>query len=126
MIKVVVIEDEVISSNYLVSLINKFCSEKFIVEKEIDNAVDAIEWFNKKDSSPDLIFMDIQLSDGTCFDIINNTMINCSIIFTTAYDQYTFKAFKSNGIDYLLKPISEKDFYHSIMKYLKIKRNQAD
>ncbi|TGV01177.1 LytR/AlgR family response regulator transcription factor [Flavivirga rizhaonensis] len=123
MVKVVVIEDESVSSNYIVSLLSKYCSDGFILEKEIDNIVDAVRWFINNDS-PDLIFMDIHLSDGLCFEIFNKVEISCPIIFTTAYDEYAIKAFKTNGIDYLLKPITEKDFYQAIMKFLKIRRDK--
>ncbi|MDO5977963.1 LytR/AlgR family response regulator transcription factor [Flavivirga spongiicola] len=123
MVKVVVIEDESVSSNYIVSLLSKYCSQGFRVEKEIDNIIDAVSWFINNDS-PDLIFMDIHLSDGLCFEIFNKVDINCPIIFTTAYDEYAIKAFKTNGIDYLLKPITEKDFYQAIMKFLKIRRDK--
>ncbi|MDO5977336.1 LytR/AlgR family response regulator transcription factor [Flavivirga spongiicola] len=124
MIKVTVVEDESVSSNHIVNLLNKYCSEEIIVEKEIDNILDALKWFAENDN-PDLIFMDIQLSDGSCFEIFNYVDINCPIIFTTAYDEYAIKAFKNNGIDYLLKPITEKDFYQAIMKFFKIRREKS-
>ncbi len=124
MVRVVVIEDENISSNYIVTLLKKYCSDKFIVENEIDNIVEAVNWFLDNDV-PDLIFMDVHLSDGLCFEIFNKVEISCPIIFTTAYDEYAIKAFKANGIDYLLKPITEKDFYQSIMKFFKIRRDRT-
>ncbi len=124
MVKVVVIEDESISSNYIVSLLKKYCPEKFLVEKEVDNIVDSIKWLANNDS-PDLIFMDVHLSDGLCFEIFNEVEISCPVIFTTAYDEYAIKAFKTNGIDYLLKPITEKDFYQAIVKFFKIRRDKT-
>lgn len=63
-----------------------------------------------------MAFMDIDLGDGTCFDIIRNTEIKIPIIFTTAYNEYAIEAFKTNSIDYLLKPITEEDVEHSLRK----------
>ncbi len=122
MVKVVVVEDESVSSDYIINLLDKYCSDRFTVEKELDNIVDAVKWFTDNDC-PDLIFMDIHLSDGLCFEIFNRVEISCPIIFTTAFDEYAIKAFKTNGIDYLLKPITEKDFYQAIIKFFKIRRD---
>lgn len=128
MIKVVVIEDENVSSNYIVSLLDKFCPDKFIVEKQIDNIVDSIKWFIDNDY-PDLIFMDINLSDGLCFEIFNKIEVNCPIIFTSAFSEYAVKVFRTNVnnvIDYLLKPIKEEDFSFAISKFLKIKKGDKN
>ena len=66
---------------------------------------------------PALIFMDIELTDGNCFEIFNRININTPIIFTTAYDNYLFKAFKVNSVDYLLKPIMARDVEAGIRKF---------
>jgi DNA-binding LytR/AlgR family response regulator len=65
----------------------------------------------------DLIFMDIQLADGLSFDIFQQVEVNVPVIFTTAFDQYTLKAFKVNSIDYLLKPIEERELAQAVGKY---------
>src|SRR5436190_12627489 len=62
------------------------------------------QWF-EKNSAPDLILSDIQLSDGTSFEVFEKLLPKCPIIFTTAYDEYAIRAFKLNSIDYLLKPV---------------------
>ena len=124
MIKVLIIEDEIILSNHVVALLNKYYQNQFIVKKQIDSISETISWLGN--NSPDLVFMDIQLSDGICFEIFNEIEIRCPIIFTTAFDEYAIEAFKTSGIDYLLKPLKEKDFHQAIEKFFKIRRNSID
>jgi DNA-binding LytR/AlgR family response regulator len=75
----------------------------------------ARRWFGEN-AEPDLLFMDIQLSDGVSFDIFNSFTLKCPVIFTTAYDEYAIRAFKVNGVDYLLKPVNETDLAAAIDK----------
>ena len=77
---------------------------------------ESIHWF-KNNSHPDLIFLDIQLSDGLSFEIFENIEIASAVIFTTAYDEYALRAFKLNSIDYLLKPIDDDDLAIAINKF---------
>src|SRR5690606_17357287 len=77
---------------------------------------ESIAWF-LENPHPDLIFLDIQLSDGLSFEIFETLEINSAIIFTTAYDAYALQAFKLNSIDYLLKPIDEDDLVNAVNKY---------
>jgi len=65
----------------------------------------------------DLLFMDVELDDGTCFDIFNQTTIDTPVIFTTAYNDYIFKAFKVNCVDYLLKPITPDMLRNALCKF---------
>jgi DNA-binding LytR/AlgR family response regulator len=67
--------------------------------------------------APDLIFLDIQLSDGLSFEIFDQVTVNSAIIFTTAYDEYALLAFKLNSIDYLLKPIDKEELKHAVEKF---------
>jgi len=88
-----------------------------VVAKQLLHSVDeAIQWF-KGNQHPDLIFLDIQLSDGLSFEIFDEITITSAIIFTTAYDEYALQAFKLNSIDYLLKPIDEDDLNKAVNKY---------
>jgi DNA-binding LytR/AlgR family response regulator len=81
------------------------------------NSVDAcVRWLNKN-PQPDLILMDIQLSDGLSFNIFKSCTITCPVIFTTAYDKYLTQAFEYSSIDYLLKPISQDKLKNAIKKY---------
>ncbi|WP_295120218.1 LytTR family DNA-binding domain-containing protein [uncultured Chitinophaga sp.] len=70
---------------------------------------------------PDLIFMDIQLADGRCFEIFKAVKITCPVVFCTAYDEYTLEAFKSNGVDYVLKPFSKQDIEEALRKVDELK-----
>lgn len=119
MIRVAIIEDENISSKHLVDHLNQYSQDAFSIEKIIDSIKGTIKWFIENDL-PDLIFMDIHLSDGNCFELFKRINIDCPIIFTTAYDEYAIKAFKANSIDYLLKPITERDFKFAIEKFMKL------
>ena len=77
---------------------------------------EAVEWFKANDH-PDLILLDIQLSDGLSFEIFERVKVKSAIIFTTAYDEYALKAFKLNSIDYLLKPIDDDELESAIEKF---------
>ncbi len=122
MIKTLIIEDEPISSKHIINLLNNYSKNTFIIVAEIDNVIEATKWFLFNET-PDLIFMDINLSDGSCFEILNKHDVSCPIIFTTAYDDYAIKAFKTNGIDYLLKPITQTSFNQALTKFFKLKTN---
>ncbi len=77
---------------------------------------EAVLWFNTH-SHPDLAFFDIQLSDGSSFEIFNETQLRIPVIFTTAYDDYAVKAFKVNSIDYLLKPVKQEELAAAVNKF---------
>jgi two-component system, LytTR family, response regulator LytT len=116
--KILIIEDEEPSVKRLQKLLIEIIPNCIFVGS-IESTSAAINWFNKNDL-PDLIFSDIQLSDGTSFEIFKQINISCPIIFITAYDQYAIEAFKVNGIDYLLKPIKKDDLKKAIDKYNKL------
>ena len=113
--KVLIVEDETPAANRLAKLLQQNCNGVDIVNK-VDSVEAAVKYFN---SLPilDLIFMDIQLADGLSFDIFEQVQIKTPVIFTTAFDQYTLRAFKVNSIDYLLKPIDEKELQQALEKY---------
>ncbi len=113
--KVLIIEDEIPAAKRLSSLVRQFRPNAQIVEV-IDSVEGAIKWLNTFEK-PDLLFMDIQLSDGLSFDIFNHSEINTPVIFTTAYDQYMLKAFKVNSVDYLLKPIDPDELEKAFLKF---------
>jgi DNA-binding LytR/AlgR family response regulator len=120
--QVVIIEDEPPAANRLAKMLRSIDSEADIIKK-LDSVEASVKFF---DSAPsvDLIFMDIQLADGLGLDIFQQTEVKAPVIFTTAFDQYTLKAFKVNSIDYLLKPIDEKELGHAVKKYRKIYQRQ--
>lgn len=117
---VVILEDEQRAANRMELLIKKLAPEMTIV-KVFESVRDSIDYF-KTNTNISLVFADIQLADGLSFEIFNSVKINCPIIFTTAYDQYAIEAFKTNGIDYLLKPIEEERLQKAFDKLKSIRK----
>lgn len=113
--KVLIVEDELPAAKRLRKLVNEFCPEAIIMDV-VDSVEGATQWLNTFEK-PELIFMDIQLSDGLSFDIFNQTEVVSPVIFTTAYDQYALKAFKVNSVDYLLKPIDPEELKIAFQKF---------
>ena len=111
--RVLIIEDEKPSARRLQRMLN---SLNIKAETLLHSVEESIAWFNENEH-PDLIFLDIQLSDGLSFEIFESVDIKSAVIFTTAYDEYALQAFKLNSIDYLLKPIDEADLEKAISKY---------
>lgn len=110
---IIIIEDEKPAARLLQRKLEKI---GFSVQTLLHSVEESINWF-EKNTHPDLIFLDIQLSDGLSFEIFDKIEIKSPIIFTTAYDEYALRAFKLNSIDYLLKPIDEDDLQVSISKF---------
>lgn len=114
MIKTLIIEDEKPAARKLERLISLFPDLELVAT--IHSVEEGIDWF-QNNPHPDLIFSDIVLGDGLSFDIFEKIPTRSFMIYTTAFDQYTLKAFKLNSIDYLLKPIMEEDLEKAITKY---------
>lgn len=112
-----IIEDEKPSARYLKRMLEKLDVN---VHQMLHSVEDAVEWF-KNNPHPDLIFLDIQLSDGLSFEIFDIVEIKSAIIFTTAFDEYALQAFKLNSIDYLLKPIDPQELELAVKKYKSFK-----
>ncbi|MCU7493397.1 MAG: response regulator transcription factor [Ignavibacteria bacterium] len=117
--KVLIIEDEVLTSRRMKQLIESADGSVEVVAT-LDSIESSVEWFSGN-PNPDLIFMDIQLSDGLCFEIFNRTTIDSPVIFTTAFDEYAIQAFRVNSIDYLLKPVKAEDLKRSLEKFNRLK-----
>ena len=113
--RLLIIEDETAAAKNLCSILQSVTPDAQILDT-IDTVVDSVEWF-KSNPAPDLVFMDIHLSDGESFKIFEKVAITSPVIFTTAYDQYALKAFQTNGIDYLLKPIQEAEVRRAVEKW---------
>ena len=116
---ILIIEDEKPAARLLQRKVEKLGLQ---VNTMLHSVEEAIAWF-QNNPHPDLIFLDIQLSDGLSFEIFEQIDIKSAVIFTTAYDEYALRAFKLNSIDYLLKPIDEEDLEVAINKFKA--RNQA-
>lgn len=114
MIKTIIIEDEKPASRKLERMLNEF--PEIEVVAKIESVEEGIQWFSENEH-PQLIFSDIVLGDGLSFDIFEKVPTKGFIIYTTAFDQYTLKAFKLNSIDYLLKPILDEDLSAAIEKF---------
>ncbi len=119
---VLIIEDEKIAAEKLERMLLEV-DPTIKVKAIVESIKKSVSWLMK--NSVDLIFLDIQLSDGISFSIFNQIEINTPIIFTTAYDQYAIKAFQLNSIAYLLKPIRVKDLETSLHKYKTLKSSYA-
>lgn len=105
--KIVIVEDELKAAKSLETLISKLRPAAKVVA-HLQSIDDAVSYLSENEA-PDLIFMDIQLSDGLSFEIFKSVKIHCPIVFCTAYGEYAMDAIKANGIDYLLKPFSKED-----------------
>ncbi|HCT84623.1 MAG: DNA-binding response regulator [Bacteroidetes bacterium GWE2_41_25] len=119
--KIVIIEDEELTANDLAVTILKV--DKTVQITAILNSVkESISYF-KENRDPDLIFCDIQLGDGLSFEIFQKCSITVPVIFCTAFDEYALKAFKTNGIDYILKPFSKQTIQDALQRYKTLKNN---
>ncbi|HAT66803.1 MAG TPA: DNA-binding response regulator [Flavobacteriaceae bacterium] len=110
---VIIIEDEKPSARRLERMLER---QQVTVNTMLHSVAEAVEWF-QNNPHPDLIFLDIQLSDGLSFEIFDAVEVKSAIIFTTAFDEYALQAFKLNSIDYLLKPIDEDELATAVTKY---------
>ena len=116
---VIIIEDEKPSARRLQRMLEK---EGVTAQTMLHSVAESITWFENNDH-PDLIFLDIQLSDGLSFEIFDKVQIKSAIIFTTAYDEYALQAFKLNSIDYLLKPIDPDELTQALNQF---KQNRSN
>jgi DNA-binding LytR/AlgR family response regulator len=122
--KVLIVEDEELAVEKLRLMI--LAMEKDVeIAGTIGSIKKTVEWL-KANAPPDIILMDIELSDGHSFEIFNQVEVETPVIFTTSYDEYALKAFKVNSIDYLLKPIQKSDLKLAFDKYRKLQLNKGE
>ena len=120
-INAIVVEDEKLTADRLISLLQEYTEVEVV--RHLSSVKMAHEWLRVHEL-PQIIFLDIQLGDGTGFDVLDEVKGYPGIIFTTAYDQYTLDAFKYNSIDYLLKPIKPKELIKAVQKFDKLQYAQ--
>ncbi len=120
-IKVLIIEDESATARRLQKLLAEIKPEIQVLAS-LESISQSVAWF-ASNPQPDLMFVDINLSDGLSFSIFEEAEVNCPVVFTTAYDQYAIQAFKVNSIDYLLKPVNKEALAASLLKFEKLKNN---
>ena len=109
----IIIEDEALAARELESILKKLAPEIEIVARQ-DSVRGSVQWL--KENQVDLIFSDVHLGDGRSFDIFGQVEIKAPVIFITAYDEYALQAFKSQGIDYILKPFDEEEILRALEK----------
>lgn len=122
MLKIVIVEDEQPAIENLLYELNIIDSQ-YRVAGILKSVEESITWFNSNEVDIDLIFMDIQLADGISFNIFKAVNIFTPVIFTTAYDKYLQTSLEYNGIDYLLKPISQEKLRQSLNKFNNLKKH---
>lgn len=121
-LKVLIFEDEEAAARSLIKAIRKIMPEpKLELLAVLESVKEGLAFF-ENEAEPDLIFMDIQLSDGLAFDLFDFHRPTCPIIFTTAYSEYAIKAFEVNGLHYLLKPIQDKELEAAFDRFEKSRK----
>ena len=120
--KVLIIEDEKPAARRLYRMLAELNID---VEQMLHSVEESLNWL-QNNTHPDLIFLDIQLSDGLSFEIFEEIEVKSAIIFTTAYDEYALKAFKLNSIDYLLKPIDDDELEAAVNQFKMQQPQQSD
>lgn len=118
--KAVIIEDEALIADEMKAMIES-AGDDIDLLAVLPSLKAARKWF-MQNAEPDLLFMDIKLSDGLSFELFEQFNLKCPVIFCTAYEEYAIRAFKVNGVDYLLKPVQEEDLSRAINKV----RNQLE
>lgn len=113
--KVFIIEDEIPAQENLKRQLKKHFSDMAIMGT-CTSVSDAVDWLRQPRNRPDVIFMDVELSDGLSFEIFEQVKVKSKVIVTTAYDNYAIRAFKVNSIDYLLKPIDDEELVMAVNK----------
>jgi DNA-binding LytR/AlgR family response regulator len=115
---VLVVENEHPAADKIVRLLKKLDKSIAVLDviETVEEAINRLQ----ENPQPDLILMDIQLDDGLCFEIFDTVNVDIPVIFTTAYDEYTLRAFKVNSIDYLLKPVDEESLRSALAKFNKL------
>jgi len=108
-----IIEDEKPAARRLQRMLEKLGFQKIVLLHSVKESVG----YFKENPAPDLLFLDVQLSDGLSFEIFDQVSVNSAVIFTTAYDRYALRAFELNSVDYLLKPIAEKGLKNAVEKF---------
>lgn len=121
--RAIIIEDEQLIAEELQNTIEAVCND-IQIEAVLASLKAARKWF-MENAEPDLVFMDIKLRDGLAFELFETFSLQCPVIFTTAYEEYAIRAFKVNGVDYLLKPVQEEEVKNAIDKCRQMIQNKS-
>lgn len=109
---IVIVEDEQPARERLVQLLKEILPDGKVIASH-DSVENASKWF-AINNAPDLVLLDVQLADGTAFDLLKLSRIDCPVIFTTAHRKYALDAFKTTSVDYLLKPVKKEDLENAL------------
>lgn len=112
---ILIVEDEIMAQKSLARILNQHFPD-FSIVGYTDSVKSTVAWLKNPDNSADIIFMDVELSDGICFEIFRQTVVKSKVIMTTAYDSYALKAFEAGSVDYLLKPIEPDDLKRAVAR----------
>jgi len=118
---IIIIEDEQKAAADLAAQLTSLDHEIEVIAT-LDSVVGSVIWL-QKNPMPDLVFMDIHLGDGNCFEIFKQVQLTCPVIFCTAYDEYALEAFKLNSIEYIVKPIDRERLVEALQKYHKLQQH---
>ncbi|MDH6314070.1 two-component system response regulator LytT [Parabacteroides sp. PFB2-10] len=121
--KILIVEDETVAYENLINIIAEI-DHNIEVVGNTESISQTVHWL-QTNPAPDLILMDIHLSDGSAFSIFDSIQVETAIIFTTAYDEYAIEAFKVNSVDYLLKPIKTDELTRALRKFSKWTRTEV-
>lgn len=113
--RVLIVEDEIMAQNSLIRILSQNFPDLNVVGTTT-SVKGAVSWLKDPENSADIIFMDVELSDGVCFEIFRQVEVKSKVIMTTAYDSYALKAFEAGSIDYLLKPIEITDLKRAVAR----------
>ncbi len=116
LMKVLIVEDEPLAASHLSGLIHQYESHIQILDT-LESVREVVAWLEQH-KEPDLLFLDIHLADGLSFAIFDQIQVQCPVIFTTAYDEYALQAFRTNSIDYLLKPVQFEQLAKALDRYV--------
>ncbi|HRG68243.1 MAG TPA: LytTR family DNA-binding domain-containing protein [Saprospiraceae bacterium] len=122
--KIFIVEDEDLAVKKLIKTLHSI-NPDLEITGTADSIASTVQWLEEH-PHPDLILMDIELSDGQSFEIFNRIEVKSPVIFTTSYDEYALKAFKVNSIDYLLKPIQKEELELALSKFKKLRGDHPD
>jgi DNA-binding LytR/AlgR family response regulator len=120
--KILILEDEPHTAKALSEIIVQVRPDS-VVPEILESIEQSVKYLSNENNLPELIFADIQLADGLSFEIFSKVQLKCPIIFCTAYDHYTLQAFKTNGIEYILKPVKVEDVELAFTKYETLKES---
>lgn len=118
-IEVLIIEDEAMAAQALQNALLRL-DERLILKGPLQTIEESVEWF-RKETVPDLVFMDIHLADGSAFEIFKEIQLSCPVIFCTAYDMYAIKAFEFNSVGYILKPFQDEALRKALERFYREK-----